>query len=114
MNRIDYKLPIGDLASRNQAIPQRHKIECLIKEGNSINLDLSGVYSISEPYSDEIFGVLVIKFGADTVLARLKILNASPSILKSIAKVIQRRSNEAKQKKAAQCSTLLSEAWTTC
>ncbi|MFW0767233.1 STAS-like domain-containing protein [Trabulsiella odontotermitis] len=99
MNKIAYKLPEGDLASRNQAIPQRHKIELLIKEGNSVDLDLSGVFSISESYSDEIFGVLVVKFGVSKVLNQVKIRNASPSILRSIAKVIQRRSNEVASKK---------------
>ncbi|HBQ5726335.1 TPA: STAS-like domain-containing protein [Klebsiella pneumoniae subsp. pneumoniae] len=100
MNRIAYKLPEGDLASRNQAIPQRHHIEVLIKSGNAVDLDLSGVYSISESYSDEIFGVLVVKFGVTKILNQVKVRNASPSILKSIAKVIQRRSNEVATKKA--------------
>ncbi|MGE0969064.1 STAS-like domain-containing protein [Klebsiella sp. WOUb02] len=100
MNKIAYKLPEGDLASRNQAIPQRHQIEVLIKDGNAVDLDLSGVYSISESYSDEIFGVLVVKFGVTRVLSQIKIRNASPSILKSIAKVIQRRSNEVATKKS--------------
>lgn len=99
MNRIAYKLPEGDLASRNQAIHQRHKIEVLIKSGSSVDLDLSGVCSISESYSDEIFGVLVVKFGVTKVLNQVKVRNASPSILKSIAKVIQRRSNEVATKK---------------
>ena len=99
MNKIAYKLPEGDLASRNQAIPQRHKIEVLINEGNFVDLDLSGVYSITESYSDEIFGVLVVKFGVTKVLSQVKVRNASPSILKSIAKVIQRRSNEVASKK---------------
>jgi uncharacterized membrane protein len=100
MNKIAYKLPEGDLASRNQAIPQRHQIEVLIRGSNVVDLDLSGVYSISESYSDEIFGVLVVKFGVTKVLSQVKIRNASPSILKSIAKVIQRRSNEVATKKA--------------
>ncbi len=100
MNKIAYKLPEGDLASRNQAIPQRHKIEVLLREGNFIDLDLSGVFSVSESYSDEIFGVLVVKFGITKVLSQVKVRNASPAILKSIAKVIQRRSNEVASKKA--------------
>ena len=65
-----------------------------------MDLDLSGVYSISESYSDEIFGVLVVKFGVTKILNQVKVRNASPSILKSIAKVIQRRSNEVATKKA--------------
>ncbi|MGU3905886.1 STAS-like domain-containing protein [Escherichia coli] len=84
MNKIAYKLPEGDLASRNQAIPQRHKIEGFIKEGYTVDLDLSGVYSISESYSDEIFGVLVVKFGVTKVLSQVKVRNAPPSILKKV------------------------------
>ncbi|NEK83098.1 MAG: STAS-like domain-containing protein [Pantoea ananatis] len=96
MNTVIYRLPEGDLASRTQAIPQRHKIETLLFEGNTIKLDLSGVLSLSESYSDEIFGVLVVKHGQKKILSCLKVQNASPTILKSIAKVIQRRSNELK------------------
>lgn len=94
MNKITYKLPEGDLASRNQAILQRHKIEVFLNKENFVELDLSGICSISDSYSDEIFGVLVVKFGVSRVLRQIKIRNASPSILRNIAKVIQRRSNE--------------------
>lgn len=99
MNKVAYKLPKGDLASRNQAIPQRYKIEVLINGGNFVDLDLSDVYSISESYSDEIFGVLVVKFGVTKVLQQVKVRNACPSTLKSIAKVIQRRSDEVTSRK---------------
>lgn len=113
MNTVIHKLPEGDLASRNLAIPQRHKIELLLKQGNAINLDLSGVLSLSESYSDEIFGVLVVKHGQKKVLSSLRVSNASPSILKSIAKVIQRRSNELTIKKH-QKHVDASADWATC
>ncbi|KAB7676545.1 STAS-like domain-containing protein [Plesiomonas shigelloides] len=99
MDRIAYKFPAGDLASRTQAIPQRHQIEALLKTGETVDLDLSDVLSLSESYSDEIFGVLVVKFGVVQVLSQIKVRNASPSILRSIAKVIQRRGNEVISKK---------------
>lgn len=113
MNTVIYKLPEGDLASRTQAIPQRHKIENLLIEGNTIKLDLSGVLSLSESYSDEIFGVLVVKHGPRKVLNNLKVLNASPAILKSIAKVIQRRSNELKSPRPT-IESSASNSWATC
>ncbi|EOY5367852.1 STAS-like domain-containing protein [Cronobacter turicensis] len=94
MKTINYKLPSGDLASRRLAITERHKLESHLNSGERVRLDLSNVLSLSESYSDEIFGVLVVKLGADKVLAGVKIENASPAILKSIAKVILRRSNE--------------------
>ncbi|QIP91217.1 STAS-like domain-containing protein [Serratia fonticola] len=111
---VDYKLPDGDLASRNQAIPQRHKIETLLKQGSAVSLDLSGVFSISESYADEIFGVLVVKFGSDKILSQLKVKNVSPSILRSIAKVIQRRSNELIEKKVNFDGPCFNEGLVTC
>ncbi len=111
---INYKLPDGDLASRNQAIPQRHKIETLIKHGDAISLDLSGVFSISESYADEVFGVLVVKFGSDKILSQIKLKNVSPSILRSIAKVIQRRSNEVTEKKEKYVKQCFYEGLATC
>lgn len=115
MTKIEYRLPDGDLASRSLAIPQRHKIESLLNEGKVVSLNLEGVFSISESYSDEIFGVLVVKFGAKKVLSGLKVKNASPCILRSIAKVIQRRSNELAEKKCSSSSFLAQqEEWITC
>lgn len=93
-NTIKYKLPCGDLASRRLAIAERHKLEAILSEGKTVKLDLADVLSLSESYSDEIFGVLVVKLGAHAVLSKVRIENASNSILKSIAKVIQRRHHE--------------------
>ncbi|WP_127958765.1 STAS-like domain-containing protein [Serratia microhaemolytica] len=103
MKKIVYRLPEGDLASRAQGVIQRHKIEAVIRNGDMAHIDLSDVYSVSESYSDEIFGVLVIKFGVDTVLQHVRILNASPSILRSIAKVMQRRNASIVPKASQKC-----------
>lgn len=92
MNKIDFKLPAGDLASRHLAIGERHKIEVYLKDRYLISVDLSGVASISESYSDELFGILVAKFGVEDVLSHIRIQNADPIILRSIATVIKRRS----------------------
>lgn len=94
MKTIIYKLPSGDLASRRLAISERHKLEYHLCLGERVRLDLSEVLSLSESYSDEIFGVLVVKLGTEKVLSNVKIEKASPAILKSIARVILRRSNE--------------------
>lgn len=98
MKTIDYKLPGGDLASRRLAITERHKIEAILIDGQRVRINLAGVESVSESYSDEIFGILVVKHGVKTILTNVKFENANPSILKSIAKVIQRRSHEIAKK----------------
>lgn len=94
MTTIRIHLPSGDLASRRLAIVERHKIETYLRDGVKVEVDLKEVESISESYSDELFGVLVAKHGISIVLNYLRIDNASTSALKSIATVMQRRKNE--------------------
>jgi hypothetical protein len=95
MEIINYSLPSSDLASRKLAIIERNRIEELISNKNVlVNLDMNTVFSISESYSDELFGVLVIRYGADSVLNSIKVLNAKEHVLISIAQVIKRRTKE--------------------
>lgn len=94
MNKIDIRLPGGDLASRRLAIDERHKIEGYIANNTTVFLDLSNVESISESYSDELFGILAAKNGVSNLLSHLKIENAKTSVLLSIATVIKRRSDQ--------------------
>lgn len=98
MSNVNIKLPIGDLASRRLAIPKRTKIEEVINTGNTVILDLSDVYSISESYADELFGVLTIKYGYEYLLQHIKIIGASNAVIRNIAIVIQRRKNEISKK----------------
>lgn len=116
MKTIDYKLPGGDLASRRLAISERHKIEALLIDGKKVRINLAGVESVSESYSDEIFGILVVKLGVKTILTNVKFENANPSILKSIAKVIQRRSHEVANKQVIHIERGSSNtsSWATC
>lgn len=93
---LNYELPRGFLASRKLAIPHRHQIEQAFINENvmKIEIDLSGVESISESYADEIFGVLVDEFGFEDVLNKIQIMNAKKYVLENIAIVIDRRTNE--------------------
>lgn len=94
MNTRAFSLPSGDLASRSLAIPYRLEIEKLLSTNNRdtiIQIDLEHVESISESYADELFGMLVKEHGIDTILDRMKIVNADDFIISSIASVIQRR-----------------------
>ncbi|EKN4866617.1 STAS-like domain-containing protein [Yersinia enterocolitica] len=114
MNKLNYKLPSGDLASRRLAIVERHIIEAYLIESKVVYLDLSGVESISESYADEIFGVLVVKYGVNAVLHSIKLENASPAILKSVAKVIQRRKHEVARPQNLPKKPSHSSSWATC
>ena len=97
MNTIlRYELPKGFLASRKLAIPHRDHIEQALNNSKvmQIEIDLSGVDSISESYADEIFGVLVQEFGCDEILNKIQIKNAKEYVLENIAILIDRRSKE--------------------
>ena len=93
-NTLSYALPKGFLASRKLAIPHREHIEQAFNNSEimQIQIDLSGVESISQSYADEIFGVLVEEFGCEDVLHKIKIRNAKDYVLENIAIVIDRRS----------------------
>lgn len=89
---INYSIPSSDLASRKLAIKERKNIENYISDNKFlINLNMSNISSISESYSDELFGVLVLKFGSEKVFKSIKLVDAKPNVLLSIANVIQRR-----------------------
>jgi hypothetical protein len=87
--------PPGSLASRSQAIIARQEIEGLLFADNTkLHIDLSEVDSISESYSDEVFGVLVLRHGSEHLFKCIQLDNAKQHILASIATVIQRRIKE--------------------
>ena len=88
-----FNLPYGDLASRTLAVPFRQMLETAFTEDDfsTIQVDLKDVQSISESYADELFGILVKEFGVETILDRMKIVNADDYVLESIASVIDRR-----------------------
>tara|TARA_B110000196_G_scaffold216733_1_gene186106 strand:- start:350 stop:652 length:303 start_codon:yes stop_codon:yes gene_type:complete len=95
MKVINYSLPRSDLASRKLAIIERNKIESYISTKDVlIKLDMANISSISESYSDELFGVLVLRYGIDTVLNAINVNNAKKHVLLSIAQVMNRRSQE--------------------
>ena len=95
MEKLVIHLPRGSLASRSLAKIQRKKIAAIVAVGNvKLHFDFAQVDAISESYSDELFGVLVLNNGMDKVLNCIRLDNADESTLESIATVIQRREND--------------------
>ncbi|MBF7686483.1 STAS-like domain-containing protein [Acinetobacter sp. B10A] len=93
MNFASYSLPRGDLASRGAAIPLRQEIEKSLHtcKRQRIKINFKNVNSISESYADELFGVLVIKYGIDQFFERMELIDVDDFVLASIANVIDRR-----------------------
>lgn len=86
-----------DLASRNLAARQRKEILSRMSGQQKFIIDLRNVQSVSESFADELFGVMVLEKGSKFVTTNVKIVNASDSVLRSIAIAIQRRADQAKR-----------------
>lgn len=85
------KFDSTDLSSRTLARGVRSRIELLLKQGEYVELDLSGVYSISDSYADELFAILASEFGVDVFTSKIKLRSASDPIFRRIAKNIHTR-----------------------
>lgn len=100
MNNLHQEIikPVGnDLASRASAIKVRHSVENAINDGKVVSVDLASVLSISESYADELFAVLVEKYGLEWFSNNVKLSNHSPNLLLSVATAIKRRLEEKKE-----------------
>lgn len=91
MEKIVIVLPGESLASRKLASIERKKIEHLIGGNVILHFDMKNIISISESYSDELFGVLVLNHGMEKVINSIRLENAETNTLASIASVMQRR-----------------------
>ncbi len=94
MNEITIKLKGTDLTSRRSASEKRKQIDQEINNGNLVSVDLSEVIMMSEAYADELFGIIAINLGVDEFATKIRLLNVSDTVLKSIAIVIRRRKKE--------------------
>lgn len=92
------KLHGGWLASRKGVIQYREQIEELLKNSNGyVYVDLKNVECICGGCADEIFGVLVMKFGFENILNRIKLLNGSKRVVTNIAEAMNRRKLQAEK-----------------
>ncbi len=80
-----------DLASRHAAARLRAWIEERALAGDRVILDLAAVLSISESYSDELFGVLVVCHGLKWCSEHLVVRGANQTVFRSISKAIRYR-----------------------
>ena len=100
MNNLHQEIikPVGnDLASRAAATKVRHSVESAINNGRYASVDLTDVLSISESYADELFAVLVEKYGLEWFSSNVKLSNHSPNLLRSVATAIKRRLENKKE-----------------
>jgi hypothetical protein len=87
-------LPAGDLASRRSAAKLRTQILSIWDQSSRITISCSGVDSIAASFADELFGMLAHEKGYQTTVDKIKLSNATPLVLKSIASAIRQRCRE--------------------
>lgn len=87
-------LPDSDLASRAKARSYRETVNQIIAHGNKVEFDFSNVFSISDSFADELFGVLASNIGREGISDYVKVINAKESIYKIIALNILNRLNQ--------------------
>jgi hypothetical protein len=70
----------------------RAEIIDLIRAGRTrVTIDLEGVYTISESFADELFGILVKQEGEEWFRQHIVVRNASADVRRSILSGIEKR-----------------------
>jgi len=96
MSNLKLKLQGPDLSSRYAAAEQRRHVVALLRNGDSVVVELTSVESISESYADELFGVLAAVYGLDWLRSNVKVEVSNEHVLRTIAVAIKKRLNETK------------------
>ncbi|MFM9913268.1 MAG: STAS-like domain-containing protein [Methylophilaceae bacterium] len=91
MKTIQLSINYSDLASRQAAAELRANVEQSVLAGNQVAISFKGVFSVSESYADELFGVLVIRYGLDWLSDHVAIQNAEPVVFRAIVSAIRQR-----------------------
>lgn len=90
-NSIIFRIHNSDLASRQAAAELRAKVESQVKAGKNVAIDFSNVFSVSESFADELFGVLVLRQGLSWLSENVSILHADPLVFRAILSSIRQR-----------------------
>ena len=91
MNETLFTIANTDLGSRRAAANLRVLVEECAIAGNKVTLNLGGVLSISESYSDELFGVLVARHGLEWFAEHIAFQSADPAVFRAIVTAIRYR-----------------------
>lgn len=94
-----FKFTSTDLSSRRLGRIEHNRITSLIDDSCCIlTIDLSNVNSMSESFSDECFGIIVLEYGYTYFISKIKFINASKLVKLSIANSVLRRKKELETK----------------
>lgn len=91
MTSYEININHSDLASRQAAAQLRAKIESHVQSGSHVAISFKEVFSISESYADELFGVLVLRYGLDWLVDNIGFEHINSASFKAIANAIHQR-----------------------
>jgi hypothetical protein len=96
MNIIIVSAYGSDISSRARAAQLRQMIVSSIENDHfeSVDLDFSGVRTISESFADELFAVLVDEKGEDWFRLHVKVTNLDPLPRNTVLQAIAERLHE--------------------
>ena len=83
-----------DVSSRQRAAELRVAVEAQIGQGCCVELDFSGVRSISSSFADELFGLLVDSHGEAWFREHIRVLGLSPFLRRTILESVANRIGE--------------------
>ena len=91
------RVPAGSLSSREAAREYRDAIAALLQDSNvaTVTVALDGVEYLSKSFADESIGVLVMFYGYEALVRKLRLAGGSREVQKSIAEAIHVRRQEA-------------------
>ena len=79
--KLNQKFEIHDFfGDRYSAEILRKEIINIIEKGNAVTIDFEGVKGIGHSFADELFGLLVIHFGLNTIKEKLILTNGNSHI----------------------------------
>ncbi len=93
MSTIKIIIQGSSLASRAKAAEFRKGLTIALSTSELVELDLTSIDSISHSYADELFGILALQYGLDTLGEKLRIMHASDDTMLVIAQCIHDRVN---------------------
>lgn len=91
MTSYEIEIDHSDLASRQAAAQLRSKIELHVQSRQHVVINFRKVFSISESYADELFGVLVLRHGLDWLVDNIGLEHINSASFKAIANAIHQR-----------------------
>jgi anti-anti-sigma regulatory factor len=90
--RVEYGT---DISSRQRAASLRIAVESHVSDSGQVELDFTGVRSISSSFADELFGILVASHGDTWFRDHVRVVGLTPPLRRIVLESVFNRVGEA-------------------